>query len=258
MYKVSKLNCILLGILLKVSCVYSEDCMDSVYMKIQYTTKLIDSYIDIKNKVSSAYECLKLCRNRATCKSVGIETSSMDCYLYAGRVYAGLRGTIKSDIIYYWLLEHECPLHLGYSEDPTSKICTKYYPTEVIWSLAQETCEGEGGMLLMVDNLDSRRVATDYVTSGVLKEWTFLGSKRNLEDPADWKWFNGVPVNTSWIILDSNEEPEEPDCMTLKVTDKDVNPMVLQSHGCFFTEGFICQVPTKQNYLPTLSPTVIR
>ncbi|ESO88139.1 hypothetical protein LOTGIDRAFT_165878 [Lottia gigantea] len=166
-------------------------------MKIQYTTKFIDTHISEILNVSSAYNCLELCRDHGTCKSVGIKTNSMACYLYDGRVYDGLTGTISSDIIYYWQLEPECPTHLGYDEHPTSKICTKYNSTEVTWLEAQKKCEDEGGFLFMVDNPDSQHLMTSYVSSGGIL--TFLGAT-DINQEGVWEWFNGVPINQSAFL----------------------------------------------------------
>ncbi|ESP05275.1 hypothetical protein LOTGIDRAFT_152104 [Lottia gigantea] len=102
-----------------------SDCKDTVYMKIHYKENLINGYSRLFSPIESVHKCLELCRDDVLCKSVGIDTSKMDCYLYDGRVYAGLPGTVNTDMIYYWQLEAECPIHLRYSEDPASKIYTE-------------------------------------------------------------------------------------------------------------------------------------
>ncbi|ESO85184.1 hypothetical protein LOTGIDRAFT_167971 [Lottia gigantea] len=203
-------------LLMQTRHVRGNACVDSLYMKIQYTTKQIDNYLS-ELAVSSAYECLELCRNHGTCKSVGIETSTIKCLLYDNRIYAGLAGTLSSDLIYYWLLEEsECPKHLGYNEHSISKICTKYNSTKVTWDAAQSQCEGDGGFLFILDTPDSQIVMKEYVNAG-LHRYTFLGATDKNEE-AVWEWFNGVPINRSMFTpSDPNNFRDDQHCVVYDV-----------------------------------------
>ncbi|ESO83737.1 hypothetical protein LOTGIDRAFT_168978 [Lottia gigantea] len=222
-----------MGLLLQM--VYLQNngtCVDSIYMKIQYKTKLINNYISKFLKISSAYECLEYCRNHGTCKSVGIDTSSMTCYLYNDRVYAGLNGTNNSNIIYYWLLESECPIQLGYREAPESKICSLYNDTNLTWLEAQIQCQREGGFLFMAD------------TRANLGAFTSLGAT-DMYDEDVWEWFNGVPIDRSHFAPDDPNNYENTDhCLFFHTALNDYKCDILKF-------GFICQIPTIQTYLPS-------
>ncbi|ESO83738.1 hypothetical protein LOTGIDRAFT_168979 [Lottia gigantea] len=132
-------------------------------MTSRYSFNRFCDHNDIKRDSDTKYDTR---RNHGTCKSVGIDTSSMTCYLYNDRVYAGLNGTNNSNIIYYWLLESECPIQLGYREDSHSKICSLYNDTNLTWLEAQIQCQQEGGFLFMVDTRASQMVLHDYFVSG--------------------------------------------------------------------------------------------
>ncbi|ESP05273.1 hypothetical protein LOTGIDRAFT_152102 [Lottia gigantea] len=105
-----------------------------------YSGNLILDYFSLTNE-ETVEDCLEKCRNHETCKSVSlyVSNSSMQCYLYGGRIYVGSRLWVAIVLFTIHLrytecpihlgysedLTSECPIHLGYSEDPTSKIYTE-------------------------------------------------------------------------------------------------------------------------------------
>ncbi|ESP05279.1 hypothetical protein LOTGIDRAFT_152108 [Lottia gigantea] len=239
-------------------------CSDLVYMKIKYNATLIYGYSGFSSSIASVRKCLELCRDDVLCKSVGIDTSKMDCYLYDGRVYAGLPGTVNTDMIYYWQLEVECPVHLGnsedstskiyiecpvhlgnsedptsnkytecpihrgYSQDPISKICSKFYSDIVNWTHAQEICEMDGGHLFVADTTE--KIA-------ILRAQYLIGATDILQED-DWNWLNGVPVDENLFASTQPSNTRDDEHCLAKYRSG------LNDVPCHAGFKFICEVPT--------------
>ncbi|XP_078315426.1 C-type lectin domain family 9 member A-like [Crassostrea virginica] len=183
---------------------------------------------------ASLVTCCMKCARIGQCAGIFSDSDSKHCKLYSFQNYtsmniAGIQNFVK--------VISDCEKR-GHILSSKFGLCFDLFTNQLPWNQSRETCQNDGGQLVMLDTVPKIEFMTDYISHlfPSATYWHVGASDETTE--GDWRWPNGAPVTDLLSSSTNQSELELMDCSALNRKQTRV-----QIVWCEATRRRICEWP---------------
>ncbi|XP_067664051.1 C-type lectin domain family 18 member A-like [Haliotis asinina] len=174
---------------------------------------------------SDVGHCARLCRQQ---DCVYLRHDGDVCSLYYALNNGGL--SPAPGAIYY---RNTCPTRLGFVFAESTNLCFKLRTETKTWDESQNTCDGDGGRLVVLDTDDKYNYVKNYIMEGFGTLTVWVGMKKSTTI-GPFRWLTGSTHTTKW-------DSGEPDYVSFQncvyLYHKD-----LVDRECSEQRRFVCEI----------------
>ncbi|XP_033725965.1 hepatic lectin-like [Pecten maximus] len=181
-------------------------------------------------KIDSVINCAELCSLQ--CSSFSYTYNTKECRGYGDH----LLGQVYQSSTSLW--KRSCG-RMHYTYDPAFGTCVRLYTIKKTWTMASDVCKNDGTHLLIADTITKTQASKNGVHSSTFLtagRWWTGGYDYDESAANDFKWVNGVSIDTGSIWHPNEPSSHKERCVNLYPASASLNDLT-----CSIEEFFVCQ-----------------